>query len=337
VKVSVSTVESAFTVVPDRSSKEEICFVCPEKRCGDKSGNRSVSVKTGLTNCWRCGIAGDFYKWAHGLGIEIEPDEDATASLDAAVHELDEALSDKRKKAVYAVEVPLPKGFRLVADHPKAYESKRIKRMAERKRLTFEDMVSADVGFTTDREWGDYAIFPVTEWGRPVYYQGRTYDDPDHGSTKKFPSRSVCPLGSRHWVYGIDEARNARVVIAVESILNVLSLRRELAAQRVTDVAPVAVFKHKISAEQAIKISGLRQMEELCLMFDEDAITDSYKEVLNSDRLQRVSKSVVEMPKGVDANDDAMLAVKLWRRRKPARRDASDIRILERMLEKKVL
>ena len=330
-RVSKLTVSSVFEVVNDRCNDEEIVFLCPEQGCNDKSGNRSVNARSGLTSCWRCGKGGDFYKWARRLGVEVEPDE-VSASLDVVTHELDAALADRKKKAVYAVQVPLPRGFQLVENYPRAYQARRISRMAQRKNLTVGDMISAGVGFTDSGDWDAYAIFPVIEWGRVVYYQGRTFDDPDYGSTKKFPSRSVCPYGSRHWVYGIDEARSATKVVIVESILNVLSLRREFKRLGIDDVVPLAVFKHKISAEQVIKLAGLRYLKEMCLMFDSDAISASYGEVAGSESLSKITKTVVEMPEGVDANDDAELAVRLWQQRKPVSRELAQLRILEREL-----
>lgn len=323
-----------FEVVPDRCTDQEICFICPNCLPGspDRTGNRSVNLLNGRTNCWRCNKGGDFVKWAAGLGIVIEAEE-FQVSEDSVVTELNNALTKPVKKAVYAIEVDLPQGFYPLNEDSRSFAAKRTARMAVRKRLTLQDFVAAGVGVTEgNREWDDYAIFPVTEWGKVVYYQGRTYDDPDHGSTKKFPSRSVCPYGSRNWVYGIDEARYARTVIVVESILNVLSLRKELSARGIENVAPVAIFKHKISAEQAIKLAGLRHATEVCLMFDSDAIADAYAALGTNNLPAGVKRSVVEMPTKVDANDDAALAMDLWQKRKPVSKDHARVRVLENML-----
>ena len=331
-KLSRATVENVFEVVPDRCTDEEITFLCPESSCHDKSGNRSVNLRSGQTNCWRCNIGGDFVKWASRLGIVIEKEE-FQVSEDSVVTELHAALNKPVKKAVYAIEVDLPDGFRPLEEGSRAYAAKRIARMAARKRLTMQDFIAAGVGHTDgNRAWDDYAIFPVTEWNKVVYYQGRTYDDPDYGSTKKFPSRQICPYGSRNWVYGIDEARYAHGVIVVESILNVLSLRKELFARGIENVVPVAIFKHKISTEQAIKLAGLRHATEVCLMFDSDAIADAYAALGTNSLPVGVKRSVVEMPTKVDANDDAVMAVNLWQKRKTVSKDHARVRMLENML-----
>ena len=67
-------------------------------------------------------------------------------------------------------------------------------------------------------------------------------------------------------------------------------------------------------------------------MFDSDAISASYGEVAGSESLSKITKTVVEMPEGVDANDDAELAVRLWQQRKPVSRELAQLRILEREL-----
>ena len=84
--------------------------------------------------------------------------------------------------------------------------------MAKRKHLDFDILANAGVGFTRDDpRWEPFAIFPVFEWGRPVYYQGRTYVDTPGESTKLFPHKGECPLSSRYWLYNIDtEYRSIR-------------------------------------------------------------------------------------------------------------------------------
>ena len=333
-RISRNTVENVFEVVPDRCTDQEVCFICPSCLPGspDRTGNRSVNLISGRTNCWRCNKGGDFVKWAAGLGIVIEAEE-FQVSEDSVVTELNNALTKTVKKAVYAIEVELPQGFSPLEEHSCTFAAKRIARMAARKRLTMQDFIDAGVGHTEDnRDWDAYAIFPVTEWGKVVYYQGRTYDDPDYGSTKKFPSRAICPYGSRNWVYGIDEARYAHTVVVVESILNVLSLRKELAVRGIEKVAPVAIFKHKISTEQAIKLAGLRHATEVCLMFDSDAIADAYAALGTNSLPAGIKRSVVEMPTKVDANDDAVMAVNLWQKRKTVSKDHARVRMLENML-----
>jgi hypothetical protein len=187
--------------------------------------------------------------------------------------------------------------------------------MAERKNLGWKDMTKAGVGFTrTTPEWEPFAIFPVTEWNRTVYYQGRTYIDTPGQSTKKFPSKRVVPTGSSQWVYNIDKLRQgAHTAIVVESILNVLSLERELEHLGVTGVVPIAIFKHKISSPQWEKIKGCRHLKEVCLMFDDDALAEAQKTA--STYVNHCKLTVVEMPKGVDANDDAQMAMKRFGRR----------------------
>ncbi len=312
-------VESTFDVVADRCSGDEIVFICVEPGCGDQGGNRSVNAKTHKTSCWRCGKGGDFFKWAKRLGYDIE-NEAPNLSADDVFDEVEKIIkeSEKRVVPIYVSPITLPKGFTRIEDDPDCYHAVRIERMAKRKRLRWKDMVKAGVGFTQEGKWEPFAIFPVTEWGVTTYFQGRTYNDPEEGSTKKFPSRSEVPLGSRYWLYNIDRLREEKAskIILVESILNVLSLERELELRNIEGVVPLAIFKHHISKEQAAKLAALSFLDEICLMFDSDATKDAYKSVSHAYKLSPEMFTIVEMPEGVDANDDAELAVDGWLKRK---------------------
>src|SRR5690606_30144754 len=183
--------------------------------------------------------------------------------------------------------------------------------------------IDAGAGFTREHpKWEPFCIFPVFEWGKVVYYQGRTYrdpkPDPETGkkpSTKQFPTKHEIPLGSRYWVYDIDRLRApaAKVGIVVESMFNVYSLKNEL---QTDEVVPVAIFKHKISPEQQAKLLTARGIKEICLMFDPDAIGAAWD---SCRKLTNVIKVTVAppLPKGIDPNDDAKAAVKTFEQRKP--------------------
>jgi len=316
-----NAVEELFSVVRDRSSPDELVFVCPTPGCKDTSGNRSVNLRTGLTNCWLCGNGGPFYKWARRLGYQVEEGE--------AVMDLSEGLAAVEKQlAVAATHVPvylshvsLPKGSIPLGRHKEDPLVRAIARMAERKNLSLDDFIAAKARFApTNDSWASYVIFPVTEWGIIAYYQGRLFfrsDERVSASTKKFPSRTVCPYGSRHWVYGIDELRGKEGVtcIIVESIFNVLSLRRELERQGRTGIVPVAIFKHKLSTEQAKKLASANNVKEYCLMYDSDATGEAWAAAKKQTYIQAEKFSVAEMPEGVDANDDAEEALVRYDRR----------------------
>ena len=193
--------------------------------------------------------------------------------------------------------------------------------MANKKNLSLEDFVEARCHWTNEyfeppADWRRYCIFPVYEFNRLVYYQGRTYEmNSDIKGTKLFPSKASVPAGSKYWVYNWDEASkpNVSVVIVVESILNVLSLKKALKALGVDWAAPVAIFKHHISPVQVNKIQ-LLGAEEVCLMFDGDAVKSMWEEARKLLSTKKVS--IAEMPVGVDANDDANLALQRFENRK---------------------
>lgn len=315
-------VQSLFEVVPGRSSTDELVFVCPVPGCGDTSGNRSVNLKTGQTNCWRCGKGGPFVKWARKLGYEIN-DEGVAFSLTEA-----EELLNRFENSRHEVLIPmssgirLPKGFTAVKDDPRSVYYKFIEKMAIKKNLEQADMIKAGVGFTRDDPyWEPFAIFPVLEWGRVVYYQGRMYSPKPGESSKKFPSKKIVPLGSRYWVYNIDRVRDtqARVVIVAESILNVLSLEKKIKELGLKKVVPVAVFKHKLSAPQIGKLLACSSVQEFCLMFDSDATAESWKSaetLINKRKVTVAAIPVVDGRKTNDPNDDVDLAMECFERRK---------------------
>lgn len=317
-----------FEVARSRSTGDELHFICPVPGCGDQTGNRSVNLKSGKTNCWRCNIGGDFVKWARWLGYAVEDEGVAMLSLD----DLFKLLDPPKPVSIIPVinEISLPSGFKPCFDYPDSVYTRNIGEMATRKNLEPEDIISAGVGFSSeDSTWQWYAIFPVLEYGRLVYFQGRTYwddmtneDDKKKSSTKKFPSRQEAPLSSKYWIYNIDEISNPGVdtVIIVESILNVLSLKKKLAAIGVTNMVPICVFKHSVSKTQFLKLLRFKNVKEAILLFDFDAIDLSWKDAKRIDDLIRVS--IAEMPYAagapkIDANDDVDSAWTAIEKRKP--------------------
>ena len=321
-----SLVDSVFTIVPQRCTPNEIVFICPVPGCKDESGNRSVNVQTLKTNCWKCGNAGNFIPWAARMGYDFDMsnmDLYETRQIDDLFGDLDSIYATKRSVIAYVNDVKLPNGFIPLSDDPNCGYARLIEKMAIRKNLDLETFIQAGAGFTRDEPyWEPFCIFPVYEWGKVVYYQGRTYTDPKPDpvtgkkpSTKQFPSRRDIKLGSRYWVYNIDKLRKrGRIAIVVESIFNVLSLERALGPD--TDIIPVAIFKHKISPEQQAKILTANGVEELCLMFDPDAISSSWESCSKLANLLKVTVAD-KMPEGVDPNDDVQEALRCFDRRKP--------------------
>jgi hypothetical protein len=316
-----SLVESMFEVVRDRSTPEELAIVCPVPGCGDQSGNRGVSLKNGKTHCWRCNTGGDFVRWAKWLGYAFDDNE----TIAVTPEELCLLLEPPKPKLVVPVINPisLPKGFHPCFDNPDSAFTKAIGEMARRKNLELEDLVMEGVGYVLeDQKWEPFAVFPVLEFERLVYFQGRTYWDEPGVSTKKFPSRVEAPLSSRYWLYDIDRLRQPEVdtVVIVESILNVASLKKKFAELGVTNMIPVCVFKHAISKPQFYKLLRFKNIKEAILLFDFDAIDLSWEEAKKIDDLIRVS--IAEMPlsavnRKLDPNDDVDAAWAAIERREP--------------------
>ena len=302
--------ELHFDVVDERCSPEEIVILCPEEGCGDSSGNRSFNLKSNFTNCWRCGKTSDVPKvalyWLRRHGVEVDSEDLHSMPLLSAADQLEQEMA---APAPVDHTVALPAGFTRLIDDPHGAYAQLIGSMASRKHLELADLAEAGVGFTRSGHWEPFAIFPVYEFDRVVYYQGRTYGSGYEGQkTKKFPSRHEVPFGASHWVYGFNEALRpeTQVLVIVESILNVLSLRKELAVRGLVGYEPVAVFKHAISRPQLTKLL-VSSAPEFCILFDGDAIAGAWKEAQGLSGSRKTS--VVRMPVGVDANDDAQLAV----------------------------
>lgn len=327
-------IEQFFDVVGVNTSTGELTFICPE--CGDKKGHRSVNLKTGMTFCFRCGKGdagrGHVIAWAKSLGFNLDG---GTFSVP-----MEDLFKEDASTDVYiplAAKVNLPKGFTSLEEAPNTVRSRLIGEMAERKNLSFETLRDAGVGFTRiDPLWEPFAIFPVVEWGVTVYYQGRTYVDVPGEPTKKFPSRNEVPYGAANWLYNFDELRRkkAPTVMVVESILNVLSLREELAYRRIENVVPVCVFKHHISKVQLLKLVRMNYVKELCFLFDHDAIDKVWSSVGNLGN--RVRMTVAEMPavdgnKKLDPNDDVLAAMQAF----DARTEVSKSTVVGRLLDRK--
>ncbi len=313
-------IQNLFTIVKDRSTEEEVCIVCPQPGCGDTNGNRSVNLRSGKTFCWRCTKGGDFVKWARHLGYEISQDAVETSDLDM-LEDWDRPGRPAQRTPV-PDNVKLPAGFTPIALKPNSVYTKLIVKMAERKNLGADDFLKAGVGFTEEGIWEPYCVFPVVEYDQLVYYQGRTYYDRPGENTKRFPHRNTLPLGARYWVYNLNALahREARVAVVVESILNVLSLEKRFKELGVTEYVPVCVFKHKVSVPQLTKILRYKNIEEICLLFDHDAIGNAWEQSGYVEVKKRAS--IAEMPAGLnnskqDANDDVDLAIDSIIARKP--------------------
>lgn len=307
-------VHALFDVVENRSTDTEMTIICPQPGCGDSSGNRSINLQTGVTNCWRCGVAGPLVKWAAKLGHEIDTDDEGLYFDNDLKLEGLEFTKKTGEMVPYVNDITLPSGFVPLADEPDSGYARLVARMAKRKNLTLEDFIAARAGFTrTNPRWEPYCIFPTHEWDNLVYYQGRTYSDTPGESTKRFPSKYEIPLGSRYWVYNIDALRQktARKAVVVEAIFNVLSLKRVL---RDPSVVPIAVFKHKLSRAQVFKIAQCRHLEEVNLMFDSDATGEAWASCAGL--VNQFEVTVTEMPHKVDPNDDAVRALELFGKRR---------------------
>lgn len=308
-----------FHIIPERSRGEEICFICPVPGCPDESGNRAVNLRNGKTHCWRCNSGGDFIKWARFLGFEISEDSAiAGVQADDVINFINQPAGSNQIVPVISG-VDLPEGFTRCCDDLDSVYTELIGEMAVRKNLNLEALLAVDVGFTRrDEKWEPYAIFPVIEYGRIVYFQGRTYDDGfavEHldGKTKRFPGRGEAPLSSKYWVYNIDALQNSsvRIAVVVESILNVLSLKRKFDSLGIVDMVPVCVFKSSISKPQFFKLRRFKHLEECCFLFDLDATGKAWESSVFVDDLMRVS--IAEMPviagrETLDANDDVETA-----------------------------
>jgi hypothetical protein len=313
-------VESLFDVIKDRCTHEELVILCPVPGCGDHSGNRSINLKNGKTFCWRCNIGGDFVKWARWVGFAV-PDD---GSIATSVEELYAFLDPPKPKRLIPVisEISLPTGFCSCFDYPDSVYSREIGKMAVRKNLEPIDLVNAGVGFTRDDDkWQPFAIFPVLEYQRIVYFQGRTYWDDPAASTKRFPSRQEAPLSSKYWIYNIDalQPKCVRVAVVVESVLNVLSLQKKFAELGIMDMVPVCVFKHMVSKTQFYKLLRYKNLEEVCLLFDLDAVDLAWKDAKDIDN--RITVTIAEMPlsktnRKLDPNDDVNAAWDAIQRRK---------------------
>jgi len=195
--------------------------------------------------------------------------------------------------------------------------------MARDKNLTLEDLSEMGTGFVpfgSDPAWFLYAIFPVIVHKTVVYYQGRDLLD----GSKKFPSRDVAGSGSAVWVYNFDELRepSARKAVVVESILNVISLRKRFHEQQIRDVVPVATFSAAMSDRQRKLICGLKHLDEVTLFFDHDATDKAWRFAEECFRNARtgLAVSIAEMPavRGPtsDPNDDSEAAFRAWTSRK---------------------
>jgi hypothetical protein len=321
-------IETTFQVARDRCTHNEIVFVCPWPGCGDETGNRGVNLDTGLTNCWRCNVGGHIFSFLRQLGYDPDTIKELAAQVPAQPFRL--RLQSYRKKH-QSRQVYLPEGFTFLSDdkpvgnRPHSIYYTLIEAMARRKKLTVEDLIEAKAGYTrVDTEWEAYCIFPVYSWNRLVYFQGRAYTDEEGQPNKRFPSNDQVELGASFWIYEEDVLRQewVRRVVVVESILNVLSLRKKFRQMNVKDVAVVSTFSSTVSTRHWEKLLRGKQIEEICLLFDADATEKAWKAARRASfhHPNRVKFTIADMPFApetkIDPNDEPDAAYAAWEKRK---------------------
>jgi hypothetical protein len=318
-RVRKADIEMLFDVVPSRGSGNEVVIICPTPGCGDETGNRSINLQSGKTNCFRCNVGGDFYRWAKNLGHHVSAGEIGSSSTDDLLLALRPPAKEITLRPVLS-EIKLPTYCHRLSDNMENAYARSIEKMAIKKRLTMHDMVEADVMFTRlDPLWEDYAIFPIYEWEKLVMFQGRLMVDDSNRVGKRFPSNTVTKFGSKYWVYNIDQLREeGGVAVVMESILNVLSLRKKLRQLKVTGMVPVCVFKHALSKSQASKILSCRKVNEVCFLYDADATIDARRQAIRLS--SQLPCTVAEMPRiagkpNLDPNDDVDAAWAAIKRR----------------------
>lgn len=316
-------IESIFPVIKERSSSQELIIVCPNSGCPDETGNRSINISTGKTNCWRCNSGGDAVKWLRYLGYQIDLSPGGT-TVDDFYSLFIESTVEPVTPRILRIE--LPDGFTECSRNMGSVYTRWIGRMAHRKNLVLDDLLRYNVGFTRiNKLWSPYAIFPVSEFDTVVYYQGRTYDD-DYANlhlkgTKRFPSKEEVKLSSKYWVYGIDRARNSKVdtVVVVESILNVISLNKKFEECGIKNIVAISSFRSSITYPQIVKIFRLRNIKEVCILFDLDATNKAWNIAEMNSGVRNMT--VAKMPndsnnKKMDPNDNVDVALECILKRK---------------------
>lgn len=321
-----------FIEVPDRHRGDEFCIICPD--CGDdRSGHRSVNLRTGLTNCFLCNRGGHINRWLKDRGVDPEDafpafqgQQDWTVAVENLVYGRHRRAYQRR-----AADPKLPRGFtRLANDKPLPGKKHTIyftliAAMAERKHLDVADFIEAGAGYTRDDpQWEPYTIFPVFEFGTARYYQGRTYVDEADRPTKRFPNKALFPEGSAGHLYGFDELRlpSTRCVVLVESILNVLSLRKKFRQQGTQGMVPACCWQASVSHYQWITMLKAHHLDEVCIFFDHDAIAKAWDAAEKAMKRYgpRFRLSIAEMPPTcgdtTDPNDDVEAALQAFEARK---------------------
>jgi hypothetical protein len=324
--------QEKFTEVPDRHRGDEFCIICPD--CGDdRSGHRSINLRTGLTNCFLCNRGGHIDSWLKKHGVEPDDDFGVNEGRHDWTLAIEKLVYGQRRRVSYGSADPkLPKGFTPLAQErlprgrkPNIYYTL-IAAMAERKRLDVDDFIEAGAGYTMDdAKWEPYCIFPVIEWDTARYYQGRTYCDEPDRPTKRFPGKTLFPEGSVGHLYGYDDVRlpGTRCVVLVESILNALSLKKKFRQQGVQGTVPACCWQRSVSHGQWITL--LKQqghIEEVCIFFDHDATAKAWDAADKALKryCPRFRVSIAEMPPTcghtTDPNDDIDTAFQAFTARK---------------------
>jgi hypothetical protein len=199
-----------------------------------------------------------------------------------------------------------------------------IGEMAVRKNLEPEDLVEAGVGFTREHPvWEKFAIFPVNRV-RPHRLLPRA-----HLRGRAGRHDQAVPHGAGGQVWGALLALQSRRAAPDQGPTGDrggVDSQRDLSPQ----IFP-ADWLHRGGArgrfqapgqpEQFYKLSKLKTVRDVCLLFDHDAIGHAWKDARQF--VGRFKISVAEMPAGaennarLDPNDDVELAWEVFQKRSP--------------------
>lgn len=257
-----------------KGPKNHLICTCP--LCG-KDRHFYFNTETQKWDCKKCGKGGDIVRLLTALNklTLIRRFVDITKPLQSRISRLydeEPGLLDDLKESTTPVSLPV--GFKFVKHHD--YLASRG--FAE------DDYRRYPVGITNlsfKRE--DYVIFLVYEdkvvrgyVGRKTWSKQRLREY-ETKTGKVMPRYSNSENNFSLLLYGIDEIMfYVDTVILVEGVFTKIAVDRRLGIQVEDNFRCLATFGKKISPLQIMKLL-LRGIKNVILIFDEDAVEESYK------------------------------------------------------------
>lgn len=235
---------SNFDHVVNASGEVQIC--CPS--CGDMKYHLYLNYFKRVGHCFRCGIGGSFKKLKDVYEVDIPDERGIEMPLRQPV--LDE------KPAL----IELPEGHALLLDSWFKEEGKPFRVYLEGRGVNLGDVQHYRLGYCPYGEWMWRVIIPYYEYGRVLYYQGRSIIDSPSMKKYKNPTELAIGVGKSNVLFNADACNESEVIVVCEGAFSAMAVGH----------SAVGISGNTVSEFQLSKVANSKA-KDILVMLDGNA------------------------------------------------------------------